>query len=71
MVFFLNFGGILEFIYFKKYHIFYLIYAYFVVKYVLNVNFFLTTLQYHSNKFLELKSKDEVTLLSPAVLFWY
>jgi len=32
---------------------------------------FLTTLKYHSNTFLELKSKDEVTLLSPAVLFWY
>jgi len=31
---------------------------------------FLTTLKYHSNKFLELKPKDEVTLLSPGVLFW-
>jgi len=30
---------------------------------------FLTTLKYHSNKFLELKPKDEVTLLSPGVLF--
>jgi len=29
--------------------------------------FFLTTLKYHSNKFLELKPKDEV---SPGVLFW-
>jgi len=62
--FFLNFGGIFEFIYFKKHHIFYVNYAYFIL-------FFLTTLKYHSNKFLELKSKDEVTLLSPAVLFWY
>jgi len=25
---------------------------------------------YHSNSFLELKPKDEVTLLSPGVLFW-
>jgi len=33
------------------------------------VLFFLTTLRYHSNKFLELKPKDEVTLLSPG-LFW-
>jgi len=32
--------------------------------------FFLTTLKYHSNKFFELKLKDEVTLLSPGVLFW-
>jgi len=33
---------------------------------------FLTTgtLKYHSKKFLELKPKDEVTLLSPGVLFW-
>jgi len=31
---------------------------------------FLTALKYHSNKFLELKPKDEVTLLSPGVLFW-
>jgi len=31
---------------------------------------FLTTLKYHSNKFLELKPKDEVTLLSSGVLFW-
>jgi len=30
----------------------------------------LTTLKNHSNKFLELKPKDEVTLLSPGVLFW-
>jgi len=30
---------------------------------------FLTTLKYHSNKFLELKPKDEVTLRSPGVLF--
>jgi len=51
------FGGIFEFIYFKKYHIFYVNYAYFYVFY-----FFLTTLKYHSNKFLELKPKDEVTL---------
>jgi len=34
------------------------------------VLFFLTTLKYHSNKFLELNPKDEVTLLSPGVLFW-
>jgi len=27
------------------------------------------TVKYHSNKFLELKPKDEVTLLSPGVLF--
>jgi len=31
---------------------------------------FLTTINNHSNKFLELKPKDEVTLLSPGVLFW-
>jgi len=31
--------------------------------------YFLITLQYHSNNFLELKPKDEVTLLSPGVLF--
>jgi len=31
---------------------------------------FLTTLKYHFNKFLELKPKDEVTLLSTGVLFW-
>jgi len=31
---------------------------------------FLTTLKYHSNKLLELKPKDEVTLRSPGVLFW-
>jgi len=30
----------------------------------------LTTLKYHSNKFLELKPKDEVTLPSPGVSFW-
>jgi len=30
---------------------------------------FLTTLKYHSNKFLELKPKDEVTLLSYFGLF--
>jgi len=41
------FGGIFEFIYFKKYHIFYVNYAYFYV--------FLTTLKYNYNKFLELK----------------
>jgi len=35
---------------------------------VLFINF-LTTLKYHSNKFLELKPKDEVTLLSPGVLW--
>jgi len=62
MVCFFYFGGIFEFIYFKKYHIFYVNYAYYL--------FFLTTLKYHSNKFLELKPKDEVTLLSPGVLFW-
>jgi len=38
-------------------------YAYFYV-------LFLTTLKYHSNKFLQLKPKDEVILLSPGVLFW-
>jgi len=31
--------------------------------------FLLTTLKYNSNKFLELKPKDEVTLFSPGVLF--
>jgi len=31
--------------------------------------YFLTTLKDHSNKFLELEPKDEVTLLSPGVLF--
>jgi len=31
MVFFILFGGIFEFIYFKKYHIFYVNYAYFYV----------------------------------------
>jgi len=31
---------------------------------------FLTTLKYHSNKFLELKPKNKVTLWSPGVLFW-
>jgi len=31
--------------------------------------FFLTTLKYHSNKFLELNPKDEVTLLSYFGLF--
>jgi len=61
--FFYYFGGIFEFIYFKKYHIFYVNYAYFYFFY------FLSTLKYHSNKFLELKPKDEVTLLSPGVLF--
>jgi len=35
-----------------------------------NLFLFLTTLTYHSNKFLELKHKDEVTLLSPGVLLW-
>jgi len=60
---FFYFGGIFEFIYFKKYHIFYVNYAFIFLK-------FLTTLKYHSNKFLELKPKDEVTLLSPDVLFW-
>jgi len=30
---------------------------------------FLTTLKYHSNNFLELKPNNEVTLLSPGVLF--
>jgi len=49
-VFFYFILGIFEFIYLKKYHIFYVIYAYF---YAL---FFLTTLKYH--KFLELKPKD-------------
>jgi len=50
MVFIFYFGGIIEFIYFKKYPIFYVNYACF---YVL---FFLTTLKHHSNKFLELKT---------------
>jgi len=27
-------------------------------------------LKYHSNKLLQLKPKDEVTLRSPGVLFW-
>jgi len=49
------FGGIFEFIYFKKNHMFYVNYAYFYVLFI-----FLTTLKYHSNKFLELKPKDEV-----------
>jgi len=31
---------------------------------------FLPTLKYYFNKFLELKPKDELTLLSPGVLFW-
>jgi len=31
---------------------------------------FLTTLKYHSKKFLEPKPKSKVTLLSPGVLFW-
>jgi len=31
---------------------------------------FLTTLKYHSNKFLKLKPKDEETLLLLGVLFW-
>jgi len=31
---------------------------------------YLVALKYHSNKILELKPKDEVTLLSPGVLFW-
>jgi len=55
-------GDIFEFIYFIKYHIFYINYAYFYVLFFFN--FFLTTLKYHSNKLLELKPKDEVTLLS-------
>jgi len=63
---FFYFGGIFEFIYLKKYHIFYVNYAYFYVLFI----YFLTTLKYHSNKFLELKPKDEVTLQSPGVLFW-
>jgi len=32
--------------------------------YVVLFLIFLTTLKYHSNKFFELKPKDEVTLLS-------
>jgi len=32
--------------------------------------FFFNYIKCHSNKFLELKPKDEVTLLSPGVLFW-
>jgi len=31
---------------------------------------FVITLKYHSNNFLELKPKDEVTLLSPGAFFW-
>jgi len=45
---------------FQKYHIFYVNFAYFCFIF----------LKYHSNKFLELKPKDEVTLPSPGVLFW-
>jgi len=61
MVFFkIYFGGIFEFIYFKKYHIF-------LCKLCLFLRFLL---KYHSNMFLELKPTDEVTLLSPGVLFW-
>jgi len=37
--------------------------------YVVLLLFFLTTLKYHSNKFLELKPKDEVTLLSKLNFF--
>jgi len=66
MVFFFIWDSF-EFIYFKKYHIFYVNYAYF---YVLFFKIVLTTLKYHSNKFLELNPKDEVTLPSPGVLFW-
>jgi len=61
---FIYYGGIFEFIYLKMYHIFYVNCAYF---YVFN---FLTTLKYHFTKFLELKPKDEVTLLSTGVLIW-
>jgi len=44
---------------------------YFLCKLCLFLCFiFLTTLKYNSHKFLELKPKDEVTLLSPGVLFW-
>jgi len=32
--------------------------------------FFFNYIKCHSNKFLGLKPKDEVTLLSPGVLFW-
>jgi len=64
LCFYFYFGGIFLFIYFKKYHIFYVNYAYFYVV------FLITTLKYDSNKFLELKLKDEVTFLSPSVLFW-
>jgi len=56
MVFFFILGVLFEFIYFKNYHIFYVNYAYF---YVFVFFKFLTTLKYHSNKFLELKPKDE------------
>jgi len=42
---------------------------YFLCKYVLFIYLF-TTLKYHSNTFLKLKPKDEVTLLLPNVLFW-
>jgi len=54
--------GVFLVLIFKKYHIFYVNYAYFYVLFI-----FLITLKYHSNKFLELKPKDEVTLLSPGV----
>jgi len=64
---FFYFGGIFEFIYFKKYHISYVNYAYFYVSFF---TFFLTTLKYNSSKFLELKPKDEAALLSPGVFFW-
>jgi len=33
--------------------------------------FFLTILKYHSNKFLELKPKDDATLLSPGVFIHF
>jgi len=36
-VFFVYFGGIFEFIYFKKYHIFYVNYAYFYVFFLLKI----------------------------------
>jgi len=64
---FFYFGSIFEFIYFKKYHIFYVIFYYVV----LFLNFFLTTLKYHSSKFLELKPKDEVTAVIWCLILAY
>jgi len=43
-------------------------YAYF---YVLFYLFFVTTLKYHSNKFLQLKPKDEVTAVTCCLILAY